>query len=87
MNDKTRQELIDRGFGIFIDNEPSITQVIESIKIIKKFNKLPVKVVSEMITEYNRTMFDDKFLKDWEFTGLNNKDFLELHVEIKEGNK
>jgi len=54
----------------------NIAKIKEAIKIISEFNKLRLRDI-EFVENGIIIEVPDKILKEWSYTGLNNKDFID----------
>ena len=57
-----------------------IDSIIDAIKLIDKVNKMPFDDLVNLIESQTHKRFNKQDLEDWKFSGLNNKDFIIIHM-------
>jgi len=60
----------------------NIAKIKEAIKIISEFNKLRLRDI-EFVENGIIIEVPDKILKEWSYTGLNNKDFIDCDCYLE----
>lgn len=57
-----------------------IDSIIDAIKLIDKVNKMPFDDLVNLIESQTLKRFSRRELEDWKYCGLNNKDFIMIHL-------
>lgn len=57
-----------------------IDPIIDAIKLIDEVNRMPFDDLVALIESQTSKRFNKQDLEDWKFCGLNNKDFIIIHM-------